>query len=231
MLTAGRGEQQAAAARAPSRCRNSNAWVSNCGACRASLSQAGMHGGGGSLADASPDAASALAACQVPADLIGRRVPPRHAHRIVNPGPSQERHDAGEGASADARGAGRSLMVVNKWRQKEKLKTTAVALVGLGTSSAAGAVQFGNTLVVANSYGAAVLQHQRQGQGAWPYRLFVAGVPTPAGRVLPPSGALPEHRSGPPRRRKDLPLRAPGVLGGPTQHAACESAGDDWCGA
>jgi hypothetical protein len=65
-------------------------------------------------------AVDADAAC---AALSSQIVKPSSCH-------TQERHEAGDGASAgDARGTGRSLMVVNKWRQKEKLKTTAVALV------------------------------------------------------------------------------------------------------
>lgn len=44
----------------------------------------------------------------------------------MTPPSFQERHDAGED-SPDARAADRAL--VSKWRQKEKLKTTAVALV------------------------------------------------------------------------------------------------------
>lgn len=71
-------------------------------------------------------------------------------HPSASPHLPQERHDAGGESPADLRGGGTlDNGIVSKWRQREKLKTTSVALVmclNIGEDDSQQGMRFGLTL-------------------------------------------------------------------------------------
>lgn len=105
-------------------------------------------------------------------------------------------------SSSCSSGGGEGL--VSKWRQKERLKTTAVALVmclNIGAARAAGV-----------------------GRGLSPSS---GGRSTAEGCSHVPR-CHPASRRGPSRCHQNQPLRAARVLGGPSVHAGPQSPGHHW---